>query len=385
MEEITIRSIQEFLDTHLSRVVAKKGVLLLGPQFGRTSTNQTVGDVIREKLAEQNWLDKMDDDFDNLFMLKTPNVFLEYDLKSQLAKHYREMQPGPLFSTIARLPFRAIVSCTPDLMLKKTFDKLKLPYDFHYYAYGGQEQPKAREGVPILYSLFGTAENEESLIVTYEEFYKFFVKLMGGDQQMPEALKYVLQEAEFFMLLGFNLEKWYIPLIVRKLNEQKHLQDKARFSVLTRDSTFRPETRHKLSTTFIVLKEDTEPMLDAMEKAVSDYTLPPDENPPVPKPDPAQQKSVLTSVEDLIRVDELPKSIQLLLANAALLKIPGQTSNLLKSWDSEIAAAKNAFASSQISFPELSGILSKIRSALLDLIDRLRRDLGLDSNDIQPL
>jgi len=287
------------------------------------------------------------------------------------------MLPGNELTKIANLPFRAIISCTPDLMLKKAFESQKLPYDFHYF---GQKQPTIREDRTILYNLFGTAENEESLIVTYEDFYKFFVRLLGGDQQMPLALQYILQEAEFFMLLGFNLEKWYIPLIIRKLNEQKNLQEKTRFSVLTKDSQFKPETRFKLSTTFVVLNGDIQDILDSLEKAVSDFVPPPGEDSSQAKPDPVQQRGMLDSINEFIGSDNLENAIQALLSCSQLLLLSPSDENDLRNLDAQLASAQKAFGTSQITFQELSGARRRVGATLLDMTARVRKNLNLDEH-----
>ena len=70
--------------------------------------------------------------------------------------------------------------------------------------------------LPILYNLFGSIADENSLITTYDAFFNFFISVIGEEHKLPLELQNRLTEANFFVFIGFDLTKWYIPLLMHK-------------------------------------------------------------------------------------------------------------------------------------------------------------------------
>jgi hypothetical protein len=71
---------------------------------------------------------------------------------------------------------------------------------------------------PIIYNIFGNINDLNSLITDYDSLYDFLINILKADQEVPLQLKNILGNAKAFLFLGFDLRKWYIPLIIRKFN-----------------------------------------------------------------------------------------------------------------------------------------------------------------------
>lgn len=375
-------NVDTFIASSINRLKRKRCILFLGPRFGETDAGQTASETVRKRLADEqpDLLKNLDDEFDNLFILKDANPGQEYLLKGMLANYYSEMKPGEIYTTIAKLPFRAVICCTPDLMLKKAYDNLGMKVDFHHYSHKGQEEAemKLEDDVRVVYNLFGTAENEETLIVTYEAFFRFVVNLLSSGDRLPGALHNIFQDAEIFMLLGFDLNKWYVPLIVRKLNERQGIVASPRTSVLTLDTTFRPEAEQRLSTTFIVVENQTDVVLRRLSEAMSDQA--PLAGAAREKVAPEVLSKVLDGVFSWVENNEMIKAFQLLMSHAEDFNLDKPMRTSLWAMQRNVLAASQAFASHQITFPELTGTLTGISKELYTVVEVLRSQMPKSAN-----
>jgi len=368
------KSIPVFIKQHTKNILEKKFILFLGPHFGTTREGKSVGDSVRAYLAENapDLLKDIDNDFDSLFILKNPDPSRSLDLRWHLSEHYQSLEPGEIYETIARLPFRAIISCTPDLMLKKTFDNLKIVHEFYPKEHNGDPAgDPLPDDVIHLFNLFGDARNQDSLIVTYEDFFKFFVSLLSDNMQMPVSLQYVLQEAKFFMLLGFDLDKWYMPLIIRKLNKDDRTNTKKEhYSILTQDAPVKPENEYKLSTTFIVLQSDSEMLIKELDKSVSEHLGQPGPAGVAEPLDPGElRRHLIDQVEKLVRGDELKGAISLLLQAADQW---GIDKGELIVQEGNLAGVERERNLNKIDYDQYSKQMALIRSTLSNIIKYLR-------------
>ena len=376
-------NIDRFITSAKNRLKRKKCVLFLGPRFGETDLGKTASETIREKLSDRDdIINNLDEEFDNLFILKDAKQSQVFELQGMLATYYSDMKPGEIYKTIAQLPFRAVICCTPDLMLKKAYESLGMTVDFHYYSHKGQEETdiKDQDDIRVVYNLFGTAENDETLIVTYEAFFRFVVNLLSSGDRLPGALHHIFQDAEMFMLLGFDLNKWYVPLIVRKLNERQGTIDTSRTSILTLDTTFRPEAEQRLSTTLIVVENQTDVVLQRISEAMSDQAPQPQAGVEKEKISPETLKTILDGVAEYIGNDNLIQAFQLLMSNADGLAIDQNNRSNLWLLQRKAMSAKQSFASDLISYRDMNLELSNVSKAILDLVEALRKTIPASPN-----
>lgn len=124
-----------------------------------------------------------------------------------------------IFEKIAKIPFNLIISVSPDLLLKKYFEANQIPHRFEYYR--KYENPKDVElptiDMPLIYNLFGSIEDDESMIFTHDDLFDFIFALLG-DHHLPNNIENELKTGKNFIFLGFKFDKWYVKLLLRLIN-----------------------------------------------------------------------------------------------------------------------------------------------------------------------
>jgi hypothetical protein len=257
-------------------------VLLLGPLFGIDENNQKIHVVLKNLLTEPPYELKLDDEFDNLYISKSSDGSQTPDLVTQIYTYYQDLKRNPIYDKILEIGFRAIITFTSDLLLYDA-NAAKNVYDFYFFSsksnqtLNDQNQP-ALSRRPVIYNIFGNINDLNSLITDYDSLYDFLINMLKADQEFPLQLKNILSNAKAFVFLGFDLSKWYIPLLVRKLNQ------------------FILNTRAKTSVSAFACLDDT-PVLspNSIADSINKYPL-------VFKP-----FAQLSSVELINALSELPK------------------------------------------------------------------------------
>jgi hypothetical protein len=158
---------------------------------------------------------------------------LKYKVQAQrkACEFFKKLQPEEdLLKKITELPFRMVVSISPEKSLERAFQKYAAIPQFDFYTW--RPNKKAKELVepsadlPLVYNLFGSVEFQESLILDYEDLFDHLRKLLN-DEKVPDIVRTILNEAETYIFLGFHLEKWYTQLLLRYLNmKENHFDDK---------------------------------------------------------------------------------------------------------------------------------------------------------------
>lgn len=205
-------------------------VLFLGPLFGLTEDLKMINLLFREELVRQNFM--LDGEFENFFILKgTSHKTVATDLislRTQYKRFYESLKPHRIYEDIAMLKFKAIVNCTHDLYMEKALKKYDIDHYFSFFSVknvspqadillAGIKEGIDTEAQTVLYNVYGSYQDQQSLISDYESFYQFLISLLSAKQEIPQQLKTSLERADVFIFLGFDLTKWYIPLMIRKL------------------------------------------------------------------------------------------------------------------------------------------------------------------------
>jgi hypothetical protein len=207
----------------------KEVVLFLGPLFGMDEDENKISTMLRDVLTPNF---NLDDEFENLFILQCSKEKIDngdlVNLRTQFGSFYESQTPHKIYRTISQLKFKAVINCSQDLFLRNAFRDTKTECLFYHFS-AKSAQPYVQENgqapanddkLPdrtVVYNVYGSYEDQQSLITDYETFYNFLIALIGANQEIPTELKKVLKYADIFLFLGFNLTKWYIPLLIRKL------------------------------------------------------------------------------------------------------------------------------------------------------------------------
>ena len=222
----------------LRKMRRKKTVLLLGPEVvvsnsNRPSSLKTVlQGYIKKDLAEilsKENLEKVE------YYSEDGFFFLEDDYRSEVIdsviQFYEEQEANDLYKKIAQLPFHLMISLSPDKLLCKAFEDQNLPYHFYSYSkrsYNKEEENKKLNFKPslenrLIYNLFGSTDEEDSLILSYEDLFEFIQRILNN-YDLPQNVALALEEANYFIFIGFNYRTWYLKLLLRLINMHQKIK-----------------------------------------------------------------------------------------------------------------------------------------------------------------
>lgn len=216
----------------MRRLERQKAILLLGPEavMGDADNPTPVHDALQayiqddlEDLLEEQELKKIE------YYSEDGFFHLEDDYKSEviypILQFYRELPVTPLYEKLAQLPFHLVLSLSPDKLLCQAFDRLNLPYHFHYYdkkQYNKTTDEEKLHFKPsrqerLIYNIFGSIDSEGSLILSYDDLFEFLQKIFNN-YHLPETVREAILDANYFVFIGFNYSKWYLKLLLRLMN-----------------------------------------------------------------------------------------------------------------------------------------------------------------------
>ena len=215
------------------RVKEEKCVLLFGPGLARCKNGKTMRSLLADYFSEMNLSVK--EDLDDLYTCKQEDRIRVLD---HLQDYCREKsEPSDLHDKLARIPCHLYISTTPDLLMKKALDDWGVDHEFKFY--DKDETPKEVEKPtgkkPLLYNLFGSIEEQKSIIFSQGDLIQYLFSIIK-EFRLPENLREVLKNSNYFIFLGFDFEKWYLKLLLRLIlteskpsiatDEGKHFNEK---------------------------------------------------------------------------------------------------------------------------------------------------------------
>jgi hypothetical protein len=147
-------------------------------------------------------------------------------LKSQAARFYESLTLGPsaVHDALARLPFPLIIStCHDRLMFQalKNAGREPLVYRYHFRGDLG-DNPEFKipgvESTPVIYHLFGSFEDAQSLIISENDFLDFLKAIVEENPPMPHSLRRALQRRGLNILfVGFGIRHFYLRVLLKVL------------------------------------------------------------------------------------------------------------------------------------------------------------------------
>ena len=203
-----------YLKVLTNNLLRDRCVIMLGPGVAETSDGMAIQQAIQAYFQKETQL-PVQYDIDGLLTFNKEKVLKTF-YYTELASFYeKHAQPNEMHQQLARIPCHLMISTSPDLRMKRAFYNHEV--DFHYY--NKRENPQDTDSPtkekPLLYNLFGSIEEENSLIVTTDDLFEFLFSILGGENRLPRELQNSLKNANVFLFLGFDFEKWYLKLLLR--------------------------------------------------------------------------------------------------------------------------------------------------------------------------
>lgn len=215
MEYITENQFEDILEG----IKMNKCVLILGPLFAMDKEGNKIQDNLTQKLLKSGL--SLDDEFQNLFIVEQSAD--DWGITSKIITFYDTAIPNDIYNNVAKIRFNSILTFTQDVFLLNAFKGQKFDYIFKYFSADGSKQNEESDITdkinkpPVIYNVFGHYKDSNSLIISYSSFYEFLFAILGNKQTFPLELITQLSESRVFVLLGFDLKKWYVPLLITKL------------------------------------------------------------------------------------------------------------------------------------------------------------------------
>ena len=216
--------------------------LLLGPEFLLAEQENTDLARVLKDYITVNDLYGADYLKDDGFFYKTGDTDNKYTEREQLAlslqTFYQNQPIHQYYSLLAELPFKVIISLSPDNYLEQAYKKINKPYELIYYQKGDfyklnnetgsynkiyENGYRPDEKSTLILNLLGLFDKEESLVLTYDDFFKFLAPLFNT-KNLKLDIGSVLQQISSFVLLGFRYNKWYLNFIfflLQQIQENK--------------------------------------------------------------------------------------------------------------------------------------------------------------------
>ena len=212
----------EFLTEMISQ---EKSILVLGPDIAfdsKKSLLKELSNFLNTKRFKHSFHDE-----EELFSSATkfkPMGFRHF------AKFFENMQAAQVYKKIAEIPFHLIISLSPDLLLKQTFEANNFDFSFDYYHKGKatNQITKPSKHKPLLFNILGQFIETTSLVLCFNDLFDYLASILGANE-LDSDFRTELEEAQNVFFLGFKYDKWYLKLIMRLLNKDDDVMRQAAF------------------------------------------------------------------------------------------------------------------------------------------------------------
>lgn len=159
---------------------------------------------------------------DGFFLFNSPEAKVR--VARQVKRFYRDSNPDEaVLQKIVQIPFHIIVSLNPDTFVSEAFYRHGIRHRFHYFQHRGranesEEVEAPNRAVPLVYNLFGSKDQDDSLVLDYNDVYALLQSVFGPTG-LPNKFLLSLRKARTFIFLGFQFDRWYSQLLLKFLND----------------------------------------------------------------------------------------------------------------------------------------------------------------------
>ncbi len=205
----------------------QKAVLLIGPEIMQID-GKPLNRLIRDSLHGRNPEDiAFYYERDGFFLFKSPESKVR--VARQVKRFYRDMIPDEtVLQRIVQIPFHLVMSVNPDTFVSEAFYRSGIKHRFHYFQHRhrdneNDEIEKPTKALPLVYNLFGSKDQDDSLVLDYDDVYKMLQSALGISS-LPNKLLRSFREASTYIFLGFQFDKWYSQLLLKFLSDNGRIE-----------------------------------------------------------------------------------------------------------------------------------------------------------------
>ncbi|MCP4400098.1 MAG: CHAT domain-containing protein [bacterium] len=184
--------------------------------------------------VRQYLLDRYESDLpDNL--QKTPL----HDLLKVVGAQRRERDPADPYRVLAELPFSIYVITTPGNLLEEALlaagkePRVELcrwnDYVESPSVYDEEPDYKPGEKRPLVYHLFGSLKDPDSLILTEDDYFDYLIGVTRNNDLIPRAVRRALTDAAL-LFLGFQMDDWNFRVLFRSIMSREGGRRRRRYA-----------------------------------------------------------------------------------------------------------------------------------------------------------
>ncbi len=214
-------SLTDFQDI-IDDIKNQRAILILGPDYFRVDGEST-NKKIRQKMFENA-------SSDIAYFYEKNNLYIFSSIQGklrasrQMRRFYDEIMPDEtIMQYIVQTPFHVVLSLSPDSFVSEAFQRYGVEHRFHYFQHRfpydkNEEIEKPSKISPLIYNLFGSIHENDSLVLDFDDLYKMVQSILGTSS-LPNKLLRAFREAGTYIFLGFQFDKWYAQLLLKLLSD----------------------------------------------------------------------------------------------------------------------------------------------------------------------
>src|SRR5688572_16408175 len=123
--------------------------------------------------------------------------------------------------TLASLPFELVINTSPGLTAERAFQQAKPATHSDFYdwtAPARTSMPDATRDAPVVYNLFGSLKNTDSVLLSDRDRFEYLVSVIKENPPLPEKLLSRLRDRkQSFLFVGFDLVQWQLRMLIHVL------------------------------------------------------------------------------------------------------------------------------------------------------------------------
>ena len=222
-------------------------ILMLGPRMPGLKVDGEWRSIIEELSVHlTSYLDESEVKYDSASKRDLSYITQQFlsidgarrvDLED-ISKDYLEANTKAVpdfYFQLAELPLHLIINTTPDNFMERALrEKGKACVTHHYNFQRDSQQTIEADMItqdrPMVYNLFGTMQEAESLVLTDSNQLEFIRNVVKDDPRIPDEILGHFDHRKTYVFLGFDLENWQFRLLLDSLN------------LAAENSTFSPRT-----------------------------------------------------------------------------------------------------------------------------------------------
>lgn len=226
--------LEEIYNRLSSNIVSDLGqcVLLLGPELSVDKEGNYYKSYFKQLANDKKSLITNYFSSENLFAFK--DDYAQDVITNKIKDFYTNVGDKILLEMISRIQFPLIINVCPDKALNNIYDEKAIKYSSGFFSklskplFNHLSYPSKQH--PIIYNIFGSIDNDFSLVLTHGKMYETIEHLLP-EKSLPDNIEYFLSNASSFIFLGFKFDSWYYQLICHKLGLVKVNPKKTSLSV----------------------------------------------------------------------------------------------------------------------------------------------------------